>query len=1147
MDIFAVTQSRTQLCAQKDFDKDEDENVIWNKYMIKKVINQAYIGMLNTIVKNPGKFIVTAKDIYAYFPKGIKKKLANGTSNIMFDLEKTFYKSLVASTDALLPTVAENQWINVSSARFVSLFVDNEDIETKIIEFTRYFYENNDNRKRVVKCPKIILQALEHECIEKKQGHKQSNKIEEAKITESKFYKEIFLPNIDLFREAFDNTYIDILLEFAVLNMPQDLELNKYKCIPTTNGEFKKANDLVNPESEISILFKHDPSYYPRWLMLEQKENKREISYQLRLLGMKTYLPQVKPEEILESAKTISMLESRKDGKERCEQILKYIEDCDRPSNVLSQLNNIAFLPILQPLELQGRWELPWGGSGTLQYISPSQSFSKMNKSVIACCGIISEIDCSPSKLIHHKKVEWTDICQQLHALKAFVNSSSDFTENSTTLANFNDCINGVYSWLNKQFYNNSETDFAEQLKNMEFVAVQSDKKEMIFVSADVCADECIGCAPYLYGLPFYDIITPFRSKYECLHKAMGLKERFEVSDFIDLLHMIANNSDTVDESCHDFSVIKQAITAIENECKKAHSLKPETKDIFLPDTRGKMTSANRLYYETSDWKTTNEDIQIMHNAIPISFAKLVGIKALQECMFDELSSEIPFSEEFGQHEELTTRIRGILEGYDMSSDILKELIQNADDAGATELEFVLDVSNHSRDKVFSDSWKELQGPALLVYNNKSFSEEDMIGIQKLGSGSKEDNPLATGKYGVGFNSVYHLTDVPSFLTTNAEGKQTLCVLDPHCTYITRSNRSKPGRKIVDVPQLREIYPDVLKSFELTEIKEGEFTIFRFPLRTENMAKWSKLSRKVVTTEIILDMFTDIANNASEMMFFLRNMATISIAKKQDTDCKIIHTASVVLDEKNAKIKSQFHKSEEHYINKQSFEVAKYFVHIKSGNMTTKWLVVQQLGLKTVPKLYNTEKLLPKGGIAVLTDENNLPIHKKDSKVYALLPLPIETGLPMHINGQFYLEYENRRNLWQGSSNDSYYKWNMQIIDIIANCYLEIMQYFTANLPLLNVPYEHVQKIMCYLLKLDLANDTSVYMQQLVKTIYIEINQQDIKLFPVIYRKNPEKDYLRVHQDGDNVDIIWKSYGEEELYFDDLDRIIISSEEKTDY
>jgi hypothetical protein len=48
------------------------------------------------------------------------------------------------------------------------------------------------------------------------------------------------------------------------------------------------------------------------------------------------------------------------------------------------------------------------------------------------------------------------------------------------------------------------------------------------------------------------------------------------------------------------------------------------------------------------------------------------------------------YSKEFGQHEELITRINRILSGYPCDAGILKELVQNADDAKANEVHIVL-------------------------------------------------------------------------------------------------------------------------------------------------------------------------------------------------------------------------------------------------------------------------------------------------------------------------------------------------------------------------------------------------------------------------------------------------------------------------
>ena len=50
------------------------------------------------------------------------------------------------------------------------------------------------------------------------------------------------------------------------------------------------------------------------------------------------------------------------------------------------------------------------------------------------------------------------------------------------------------------------------------------------------------------------------------------------------------------------------------------------------------------------------------------------------------------------------------------------------------------------------------QGPALYFYNNAEFTEEDWEGLQRLMRSNKENNPLKVGRFGIGFNSVYHIT-----------------------------------------------------------------------------------------------------------------------------------------------------------------------------------------------------------------------------------------------------------------------------------------------------------------------------------------------------------------------------------------------------
>ena len=51
-----------------------------------------------------------------------------------------------------------------------------------------------------------------------------------------------------------------------------------------------------------------------------------------------------------------------------------------------------------------------------------------------------------------------------------------------------------------------------------------------------------------------------------------------------------------------------------------------------------------------------------------------------------------------------------------------------------------------------------IKGPALLCYNDSVFTKEDFESIRRIENSRKYDKPLKIGKFGLGFNSVYHLT-----------------------------------------------------------------------------------------------------------------------------------------------------------------------------------------------------------------------------------------------------------------------------------------------------------------------------------------------------------------------------------------------------
>lgn len=104
--------------------------------------------------------------------------------------------------------------------------------------------------------------------------------------------------------------------------------------------------------------------------------------------------------------------------------------------------------------------------------------------------------------------------------------------------------------------------------------------------------------------------------------------------------------------------------------------------------------------------------------------------------------------EDFGQRVDLTRRIREVLVNYPEGTTVLKELIQNADDAGATKVRLCLDRRSHGTETLLSESLAQWQGPALLAYNDAVFSEDDFVSISRIGGSKKQGQAWKTGRFG---------------------------------------------------------------------------------------------------------------------------------------------------------------------------------------------------------------------------------------------------------------------------------------------------------------------------------------------------------------------------------------------------------------
>lgn len=243
----------------------------------------------------------------------------------------------------------------------------------------------------------------------------------------------------------------------------------------------------------------------------------------------------------------------------------------------------------------------------------------------------------------------------------------------------------------------------------------------------------------------------------------------------------------------------------------------------------------------------------------------------------------------FGQSERLVNRIRDLIEGYCDGLEVFKELLQNADDANASEICICLDLRENKNwnTSLFHEKLNKIQGNALWVYNNAVFTENDYKSIIRLGGREKNKRNDTIGKFGLGFNSVYNITDVPSILSEN-----NLVMFDPNLKYLPHDWMSsyEPGI-IIDLKEKDFIneFEDQFKPyndmfgyniFEDNSCNGFPGTLFRLPFRTEA----SEISSTLYTKERVEKIISILHEYSNCIILFCQNICNLKLFVLNDNE-----------------------------------------------------------------------------------------------------------------------------------------------------------------------------------------------------------------------------------------------------------------------
>jgi sacsin len=230
--------------------------------------------------------------------------------------------------------------------------------------------------------------------------------------------------------------------------------------------------------------------------------------------------------------------------------------------------------------------------------------------------------------------------------------------------------------------------------------------------------------------------------------------------------------------------------------------------------------------------------------------------------------------ESFGQEERLTVRLRGLIRSYPRSVGIIKEFLQNADDAGATWLRVIWDEREHPREALPDPRMAALQGPALLFVNDQVFSAADFDAIRRIGESSKSDQGPKTGRFGLGFNTAYNVTDFPSFVSGNWA-----IAFDPHRRSV--GSEAEGTGKRWELGDLWQFAPDWLHAFSAGGLAEGAAshaaTIFRLPIRDAEAARSSEICDEPFERQHFDQMLKDLWEAGDELLLFARNVLELRI------------------------------------------------------------------------------------------------------------------------------------------------------------------------------------------------------------------------------------------------------------------------------
>ena len=317
--------------------------------------------------------------------------------------------------------------------------------------------------------------------------------------------------------------------------------------------------------------------------------------------------------------------------------------------------------------------------------------------------------------------------------------------------------------------------------------------------------------------------------------------------------------------------------------------------------------------------------------------------------------------------------LRGQLNGLQGIPTLCYELIQNADDVKDNN-------GNPGASKIIFDVCDD----ALYVYNDGVFRDIDFERMEKVSWGNKREEEGTTGAFGLGFISVYQVTDSPEIFSSGR-----------HWQFVPNGQEDE---------RIRET---------LIETKE---TKFRLPWAFEESEIRKELGILPISKEALSDYTVQINHAIESAALFLKQVTSLEL-RRNGKQIRRIETCR----EDNKLL-------------------------LADGSQTIIWRIFEgrfdssasEMRRKYGGIIENKRQSLIK--IAV-PDEPNV-----NGLLYAFLPSETTTGLPFHINADFYPSPDRKRIIFGDGFKA---EWNSLAIkcaaDTLANNFPEVLGIFSSQ------------------------------------------------------------------------------------------------------